>query len=131
VKTIIMPPRNPLRFLIALFVAVTVSLFLAGCVKKASKPKEPPKEYILRGEVKRLDGKSQLATVDHEKIEGWMEAMTMEYPVKNPDDFSRLKVGSKIEAKVIVQDLDYWLADIKEMPAAPAPANTVPAGSKK
>jgi Cu/Ag efflux protein CusF len=108
------------------------ALLLGACAKQAPKPKEPPKEYSLRGVVKSLDAKNQLAKVDHEKIEGWMEAMTMEYPVKNPEDFSKLKVGDKIEAKVIVQDLDYWLADIKAIPTGTAQTDAPPkADSKK
>lgn len=80
----------------------------------------------MRGEVKAVDPKNQLATVDHEKIEGWMGAMTMDYPVKNQHEFSKLRVGSRIEAKVVVQDLEYWLADIKEMPVSSTPASAAP-----
>ncbi len=108
------------RFTAALVFALT--LLSVGCAKQPTKSKEPPREYVLRGEVKSLDAKNQLAKIDHEKIEGWMEAMTMEYPIKNPDDFSRLKVGEKIQAKVIVQDLDYWLAEVKEAPPSSTPS---------
>lgn len=74
----------------------------------------------MRGEVKALDPKEKLATVAHEKIEGWMEAMTMEYPIKDQNEFAKLRVGEKIEAKIVVSDLDYWIAEVKEASTAPA-----------
>lgn len=68
----------------------------------------------MQGEVVRMDAKSQTATVKHAKIEGWMEAMTMEYPVKNKPEFDKLRVGEKIQAKVLVQGLDYWIDSATE-----------------
>ena len=113
--------RHQLRF-----ISLTLAALLAGCARQPAKPKDPPMEYTMRGEVKAVDPKNQLATVDHEKIEGWMGAMTMDYPVKNQHEFSKLRVGSRIEAKVVVQDLEYWLADIKEMPVSSTPASAAP-----
>jgi len=101
---------------------LVAALALAGCMRNPT-PKERPKEYIMHGEVKALNEKDQLATVNHENIDGWMEAMTMEYPVRNPPDFSKLKVGEKIEAKIVVDGLQYWISEIKEAPAAPGDAS--------
>ena len=42
-----------------------------------------------------------------------MKAMTMEFPVKDEAEFAKLSEGAKFEAKVHVQDLDYWLTEIK------------------
>jgi len=53
-----------------------------------------------------------VASIAHEKIEGWMEAMTMEFPVPGEEDFARLKEGAVIRATVNVNDLNYWLTDI-------------------
>lgn len=68
----------------------------------------------MQGEVVGMDAKSQTATVKHGKIDGWMEAMTMEYPVKNKQEFAKLKVGEKIQAKVLVQGMDYWIDSASE-----------------
>ena len=65
----------------------------------------------MQGEVMKLDPAGQLATVKHGKIEGWMEAMTMEYPVKDKEEFLKLKVGEQIQAKIVVQGTDYWIAE--------------------
>lgn len=68
----------------------------------------------MSGEIVSMDAKSQTATVKHGKIEGWMEAMTMEYPVKDQQEFAKLKVGEKIQAKILVQGTDYWIAAATE-----------------
>lgn len=81
----------------------------------------------MQGEVLKLDPAAQLATVKHGKIEGWMDAMTMEYPVKDKNQFLKLKVGDKIEAKVAVQGTDYWIAAAS--PSSSSPSVTTPVSS--
>lgn len=93
------------------------AVFLLGCSQKPA-PK-PPVEYQMRGEVVRVDPSAQLATIKGEEIQGWMPAMTMEYPVKDKQEFQKLKAGEQIQAKILVQGADYWLASVSE--AAPAP----------
>jgi len=103
----------------------TLALFgiLLGCAKAPP----PPKEYVLKGEILKLDPAGQLATVKGEKIEGWMDAMTMEYPVKDKQEFEKLKVGDGVNAKVMVQGTDYWLSAVTD--TAPGSA-AAPAASK-
>jgi protein SCO1/2 len=91
-------------------ICLIFTLFLSACQRNA--PAQPAKEYQMRGEVVSLDPAARLATVKAGKIEGWMEAMTMEYPVKDPQEFGKLKVGSNIEAKVTVQGTDYWISSV-------------------
>jgi Cu/Ag efflux protein CusF len=50
-----------------------------------------------------------------------MEAMTMEYPVKDKTEFDKLRTGEKISATVFVQGNSYWVGGIQE-DAAPAPS---------
>ena len=87
-------------------------LMLAGCAQKAA----PVKRYSMQGEVKALDASAHTATIAAGKIEGWMEAMTMEYPVKPDAEFQKLHVGDKIEATVMVSDPGYYVTDIKVVP---------------
>ena len=71
-------------------------------------------EYQLTGRVVRLDAQHRLAVIKHQKIEGWMGAMTMEFPVKDAGDFQKLKPGIRLRASVFVRpaDLEYWIAKI-------------------
>jgi len=110
---------------------ITIALFvvLAGCqqasLKEPAKEQakdEPVKQYPLHGEVLRLDAQGKIAAIKHEKIGDWMEAMTMEFPVKDQPEFDKLRPGEKINATVFVQGNNYWVAGIQE-DAAPAPAS--------
>src|SRR3954470_15371484 len=96
--------------IIAVFL-LAFALLLAGCHKKPE-----PKRYPMQGEVKALDAAAKTATIAAGKIGDWMEAMTMEYPIKPDADFQKLHVGDKIEATVVVSDPAYYVTDIKVAP---------------
>jgi protein SCO1/2 len=83
-------------------------LALAGCASR------PAKEYSMRGEVTGLDAGGHVATIRHEEIPGFMGAMTMGYPVKDPSEFSSLSVGEAITATVYVKGDDMWVGNIQK-----------------
>lgn len=68
----------------------------------------------------RLDSQVRTATIKHKKIDGWMEAMTMEFPVHEARDFEKLKVGQKISATVYVRGDDFWIGNV-EPESSPKP----------
>jgi Cu/Ag efflux protein CusF len=91
------------------------ALGFCGCSEKKPASNVPVKRYALRGEVLRLEPSRMVAVVRHEAIEGWMEAMTMEFPVRDKAEFAKLSEGRRITAVVEVQDLDYWLTSINPL----------------
>ena len=58
------------------------------------------KEYTFRGKVEKVDGNAKTLTVNGEKVEGWMGAMTMAYRVDKEDALKAVKAGDQITAKV-------------------------------
>ena len=119
-----------------LFVLALLPLFFfsisCGSKPAAETSKEPPKQYQLRGEIVRLDPQAKTATINAQKIEGWMEAMSMEYPVKDANDFSKLQPSECIDATLFVQGTEYWVANVKPAQTAPGAclAAKAPAESK-
>jgi Cu/Ag efflux protein CusF len=97
--------------MIRIVAAFLLALLLAGC---GAKPEG--KRYPMQGEVKALDPTAKTATIAAGKIGDWMDAMTMEYPVKPDAEFQKLHVGDKIEATVVVQDPSYYVTDVKIVP---------------
>ncbi|HLK62462.1 MAG TPA: copper-binding protein [Bryobacteraceae bacterium] len=88
------------------------ALALIGC--KAKLPEG--KRYPIQGEITALDTSAKTATINAGKIEGWMEAMTMEYPVKPDAEFQKLHVGDHIDATVVVSDPGYYVTDVTVKP---------------
>jgi Cu/Ag efflux protein CusF len=72
-------------------------------------PKRPPaaaattpgnakvKTYNGRGIVTKIDLKLVSVELDHEKIEGLMDAMRMEFYVKEKSELETLRIGDKVE----------------------------------
>ena len=58
------------------------------------------KEHPFRGKVLKVDQQAKTLTVDGEKVEGWMSAMTMTYSADRPDVYETIKAGDQITAKV-------------------------------
>jgi Cu/Ag efflux protein CusF len=94
-----------------------LALALCACTNqhRATVSNAPIEKYKLDGVVVSLDPKGHVAKINGQKIEGWMEAMTMEYPVKDPSEFEKLHAGDHITATVFVQDLNFWVGDIHQV----------------
>jgi len=95
----------------AILCVILASLTSLNCGEK-NKATAGINRYQLRGQVVQLDPQGRVALIKHHKIEGWMEAMTMEFPVKDRREFQALHVGDSITATVFVRDLDYWIGEI-------------------
>ncbi|HRI02607.1 MAG TPA: SCO family protein [Pyrinomonadaceae bacterium] len=86
------------------------------------------KRYPIKGKVVSADRTSKKAKIDHEKIEGYMEAMTMDFPIHADWVWDDLKPGSEIRAELVVDNVGkdpYYLENIGIIAAAdpnqPAP----------
>lgn len=95
-----------------IFAVLLCALALVAC--GAQKP--AAKRYPMQGVIKGLDTNAKTATIDAGKIDNWMEAMTMEYPVKPDSEFQKLHVGDHIDATVVVEDPGYYVTDVKVTP---------------
>ena len=51
--------------------------------------KSETKEYQMPGVIMSVDANGHTATIKHESIKGFMGAMTMGYPVKDPAELSK------------------------------------------
>ena len=88
---------------------------LDGCQAKRT-PDASIKRYQLHGTVIGVDPGTHVAIIKGEKIEGWINAMTMEYPVKDTNEFRSLQPQEQISATVFVEDLNYWIGEIRADP---------------
>lgn len=95
-----------------LLLATLIGLTGCGSQRPAAQGEH---HYQLTGKVVALNAKNDTATIDAAAIPNFMEAMTMEYPIKSKADFSALHVGDEIKATVNVRDDGgYNLSDIQK-----------------
>jgi protein SCO1/2 len=96
--------------------AAFLTLALLACgAEKQDKPLSEPGEklYAMRGVVLSRSADDNSLRVDHEAIAGFMEAMTMDYPVRGAQVAALPADKSRIEAKLHVTDRSYWITDVK------------------
>ena len=97
------PGRRIINGMLTRLLAVLCVFVLISCAQKPAK-----KSHVLTGTVEAVDTKEKTMTVNHQKVEGWMDAMTMAYPVHG--DITA-KPGDQIQAKVY--DDDYSLYEVQ------------------
>ena len=105
--------HSSIRSLSHIFLVIVALIVIAGCGQKQASA-QPERHYKLVGEVTQVDRQLHTATINGEAIAGWMEAMTMEYPIRTKQDFEKLRVGDRITATVNVRGSDYDLSDIQK-----------------
>src|SRR5690606_1941316 len=98
-----------------LLLILAVSLFAAACQPAAETPSGEQKRYDLRGKVISVDKAAKKATIEHEDIPGFMEKMTMTFPIHEDWVWDDLVPGSEIRAELVVDTSakdPYWLEKI-------------------
>jgi ribosomal protein S1 len=101
---------NPRRSILAAVLALACLFAVNNFAQDKAKGKA--KSYTFHGKVTAVTEKG--LTVNGEKVEGWMDAMTMTYPVDKPDALKMVKVGDQIKATVYEGDMT--LHNVMTMP---------------
>ena len=118
-------------------------LVLIGCVLILGMSCGPrgsghEKRYDFKGKVIAVNKSARTATIDHEEIVGYMDAMTMDFEIRRTSDLEMIKPGSEITGTLVVDDTSSWveittstegiapLAPTAEVPGEPKPGDDVP-----
>jgi protein SCO1/2 len=102
--------RTQIQTVFVIFLAA-IALLPAACGKK----QEPPpaaRRYHLVGKVLSIDKDQASVMVDGKEIVGFMGAMAMPYPVRDPKSLATLGPGDEITADVVVTDDGSYLENI-------------------
>lgn len=110
------------------FLIFALSIFTFTACQKAETPSPnasaDAKRYDLKGRVVAVDKAKKKATIKHEPVPGYMEAMTMDFPIREDWVWEDLTVGADIRAELVVdKDQTYWLEKIG-ISALPNPNQT-------
>jgi protein SCO1/2 len=118
----------------ASILALLLAAAIAAC-RKAENPGIGPsadaRRYPIAGVIRGLDPAKPEITLEHGPVEGFMEAMTMPFPVRaEPSEIAGLHVGDRIAATLVVDGDRYWLQAITSAPeAVPGPATPLTPGA--
>ena len=99
----------PRGFGMQLAAAVALVCLSAGSAFAQANAKK--KSYTLHGKIEAVKESEKKVSVKHDKIEGYMGAMTMDYKVADDAMLKKLKPGDEITA-TLYED-DYTLYDIR------------------
>jgi Cu(I)/Ag(I) efflux system membrane protein CusA/SilA len=72
------------------------------------------KSYPVTGTVKGFQAEGRVVILEHDKIEGFMDAMTMGFELADAKLGQGLKVGDKISATLTVGQDTYILTELKK-----------------
>ncbi len=102
---------------------------MIGCKREASTPPVSAatnQTYSVRGVVQQVSSDLHHATIKHEKIPGYMAAMTMDFSVKNTNALANISGGDEITFTLVVTADDDWIENIQRTgkSVAPTPAPT-------
>jgi protein SCO1/2 len=96
---------------------VLASAAAAACAQPA-----PRNTYTLHGQVLSIDAPRRTLTVKHGEIKGLMPAMTMPYTVRDAKLLSGIAAGDVIDATLVVESNDAYLAAVRKTGSAPLDA---------
>lgn len=116
-----------MRFLFLFLLSI---LLFTACQKAEKKPvaSAEAKRYQLKGKVISVNKDKKTAEIEHDEIPGFMQKMTMSFPIHADWVWDELTPGSEIRAELVVDETakdPYWLENIGIVAAAnpnqPAP----------
>lgn len=103
---------------------ILAAILLAGCQRAAAPPAASAnaKRYPFKGTVVSVDKAAKKATIKHEKIEGYMDAMTMEFAIHADWAWDKIAPGSGISGELVVDPASpdgYWIENVTLSEAGP------------
>lgn len=86
--------------------------FLVGALLLSSMPSLAAQSFAAKGLVLKVDKPRHSLVISCEKIPGYMEAMVMSFPVRNPGEMANLDTGAMIEFTIVVNDDSSYIEKI-------------------
>lgn len=116
-----------MSFRFSVLFLVSVLLFTACQKAQQQTVSADAKYYPLRGKILAVDKAKKTATIKHEEIPDYMDAMTMEFPVRADHVWNDLTKDAEIRADLVVDNANAasWLENISIV-SAPNPNQPAP-----
>jgi protein SCO1 len=107
---------------------VILLITLSACQKSTDRSSAEAKRFPFVGKVVSVDKINKKATLSHDAIPGYMDAMTMAFPIHDDWVWNDLTPGSEIHAELVVDNSakDPFYLEKVSIIAAPDPNKPVP-----
>jgi protein SCO1/2 len=106
---------------------VFVSIVLASVLRALACPTtsvgaQPPlavsepnvRAFLAKGEVQELKPDGRTVVIKHEAIAGYMDAMTMPFKVKTPEELVGLQRGDEAVFRLQVSETESWIDQVRK-----------------
>jgi len=119
-----------ISFIVSAFLVSSCSRSTADTVRSTanSNTSSSEKRYNFKGRIVSVDKAAKRATIEHDAIPGFMEAMTMDFPIHEDWVWDELQPGADVRAELVVDKTakdPFWLEKIgivaSANPGQPAP----------
>jgi protein SCO1 len=81
---------------------------LSGCAGKSS---DQARRFEFHGKIVAVDGEHGQITVSHDAVNGYMDAMTMPFSLKDTSLIKEMAPGDEISAQLVVDSRSTWIED--------------------
>ena len=71
------------------------------------------KSYPVTGVVEKIATNRRTATIHNQEIPGYMDEMTMDFPVQNTNELTGISPGDKIAFTLVVAKNDDWIENVR------------------
>ena len=75
---------------------------------KPATTNDPERRYQLNGKIVSVEPELKQVTIEHQEIKGYMEAMTMPFPLRDEKLLSKVKKGDRIQATLVIGGEKGW-----------------------
>jgi protein SCO1 len=107
----------------------SVSFGIGGSVEPAFNASAAATKHPINGKIVRFDAKQHTITLSHEAIPNYMDAMTMEFKVKEAWPFGVMGEGDTLRGELVVDGARSWIEGVTVTKASGTNAATAPRGS--
>lgn len=116
------------RNIISLVILILCALLMACQSKPAAIVQG--KRYEFKGTIVSIDKANQSATISHEEVKDFMDAMTMPFKLKDAWPLDVMKPGDEVQATLVVTDDSAWLEDVVVVQKSAAQPTATPESSQ-
>jgi protein SCO1/2 len=103
------------------WLAFAIVLIGSACGPASPPPASAPdfttrpgaRRFPLAGRVVSVDRSTRQVTLAHDRVDGFMEAMTMPFLVRDEADLARLQAGDAVTATLVVDGARSWIEAVR------------------